>query len=217
MREEDWLECNDPDAMLAFLSLRAGGRKFRLFVCACCRRAWHLLREDTRKWVEVVERHVDGLASLDEVNAASRQADLAWFSYQHVVMSAAHGLLEPLSAAIPHALRLARGIAGEGTPAEECDARFREERAVQAALLHDVYGNPFRVYKRERGWITFQNHFAFKLALTTYRNRTFDDLPILADAVEEAGCTDAAILSHLRSAGPHVRGCWALDLILGKR
>jgi hypothetical protein len=46
--------------------------------------------------------------------------------------------------------------------------------------------------------------------------RAFGGLPILADAVEEAGCTDADILGHLRGPGAHYRGCWALDSLRGK-
>jgi hypothetical protein len=55
-----------------------------------------------------------------------------------------------------------------------------------------------------------------KLATAIYAGRTFDELPVLADALEDAGCTDAELLGHLRSPGPHVRGCWAVDLVLGK-
>ena len=53
------------------------------------------------------------------------------------------------------------------------------------------------------------------LARETYDDRAFHRLPILADALEDAGCDDEAILGHLRSHGPHVRGCWAVDLCLG--
>jgi hypothetical protein len=55
-----------------------------------------------------------------------------------------------------------------------------------------------------------------QLARSAYDNRAFDHLPILADALEEAGCTDAAILGHLRGPGPHARGCWVVDAFLGK-
>jgi hypothetical protein len=65
----------------------------------------------------------------------------------------------------------------------------------------------------EPAWCTPQ---ALALARTAYEERRFEDLPLLADALEEAGCTDEAILSHLRGPGPHVRGCWALDLVLGR-
>jgi hypothetical protein len=54
------------------------------------------------------------------------------------------------------------------------------------------------------------------MAQNIYQDRTFENLPLLADALEDAGCTDAAILSHCRKPGVHVRGCWAVDLLLGK-
>jgi hypothetical protein len=54
------------------------------------------------------------------------------------------------------------------------------------------------------------------MARRIYDERAFHDLPILADALEEAGCTDAEILAHCRSSGEHVRGCWVVDLVLGK-
>jgi hypothetical protein len=55
-----------------------------------------------------------------------------------------------------------------------------------------------------------------KLAVVIYADKLFADLPILADALEDHGCTDTDLLTHLRGPGPHVRGCWALDLVLGK-
>jgi hypothetical protein len=73
-------------------------------------------------------------------------------------------------------------------------------------------GNPTRTTERET-WLT---PTVETLATTIYDQRAFDRLPILADALEEAGCTDADILSHCRQPGVHVRGCWVVDLILGK-
>jgi hypothetical protein len=91
------------------------------------------------------------------------------------------------------------------------EARESEER-LQVAILRDIFGNPFRaaVAPPKRASIVAA------LAQLVYDDRAFDRLPILADALEDAGCTDAAILEHLRGPGPHVRGCWALDLVLGK-
>jgi hypothetical protein len=82
-----------------------------------------------------------------------------------------------------------------------------------AALLREVAGNPYRPVIVAPSWL---NADVLRLAQGAYDESRFDDLPILADALEDAGCADEALLSHLRSAGPHVRGCWALDLILGK-
>jgi hypothetical protein len=90
------------------------------------------------------------------------------------------------------------------------------EQAEQSRLLRDVQGNPFRPVAVEPGWLAWNDGTVVKLAQGIYEERAFDRSPILADALEEAGCTDADLLGHLRSPGPHVRGCWALDLVLGK-
>jgi hypothetical protein len=84
---------------------------------------------------------------------------------------------------------------------------------VQAALIRCIFGNPFRPVSFDLAWRTPQ---AQALALTAYEARCFEDLPFLADALEEAGCTEEAILSHLRGPVPHVRGCWVIDLVLGR-
>ncbi|HVK15982.1 MAG TPA: hypothetical protein VM533_03475 [Fimbriiglobus sp.] len=83
----------------------------------------------------------------------------------------------------------------------------------QCDLLRCVLGNPFRPVTAEARWLTST---AVGLAQTIYVERAFDRLPILADALEEAGCDDPDVLSHLRGDGPHVRGCWVVDLVLGK-
>jgi hypothetical protein len=76
-----------------------------------------------------------------------------------------------------------------------------------------VFANPFRPTAVEPAWLT---QTVTALAQDIYDERAFERLPILADAVEEAGCTGAALLGHLRGSGAHVRGCWAVDLLLGK-
>ena len=87
-----------------------------------------------------------------------------------------------------------------------------------AGLVREVFGNPFLIPPPscDPAWRSWQDATPVKLARGAYEDRAFDRLPVLSDALEEAGCTDANILSHLRSPGPHVRGCWALDLVLCK-
>jgi hypothetical protein len=80
--------------------------------------------------------------------------------------------------------------------------------------LRDIFGNPFRPASLAPAWRT---PAALKLAEAIYDERAFDRLPILADALEEAGCNDADILTHCRGGGDHVRGCWVVDWILGKK
>jgi hypothetical protein len=90
--------------------------------------------------------------------------------------------------------------------------RLREGEV--AALLRDTAGNPFRPVSADPTGLTAA---AVGLAQTIYADRAFDRLPILADALEEAGCDNADVLAHCRGGGPHVRGCWVVDLVLGKR
>ncbi len=83
-------------------------------------------------------------------------------------------------------------------------------------LLRDVVGNPYRLVTVDRAWLVWKDTCVVRLAQTIYADRTFDRLPILADALEDAGCDNADILAHCRSPEPHVRGCWVVDLLLGK-
>jgi hypothetical protein len=80
--------------------------------------------------------------------------------------------------------------------------------------LRDIFGNPFRPVTADPRWLTST---AVALARTIYTDRAFDRLPILADALEDMGCDNADVLTHCRGDGPHVRGCWVTDLVLGKK
>ena len=91
-----------------------------------------------------------------------------------------------------------------------------EDTRALPGLLREVFGNPFCRRGADLGWLSRCNA-PRQVAGAIYADRCFSQLPILADALEDVGCTEVAILEHLRSPGPHVRGCWALDLILGKQ
>jgi hypothetical protein len=92
-------------------------------------------------------------------------------------------------------------------------AAFRRETLEQCALVEEVYGHLLHRVPVEAGWRTPE---VVSLAAAIDQQQRFEDLPILADALEEAGCTDPAILTHLRGPGPHVRGCWPVDMVLAK-
>ncbi|MBP3959064.1 hypothetical protein J8F10_27790 [Gemmata sp. G18] len=86
-------------------------------------------------------------------------------------------------------------------------------REVQADLFREIFGNPFRETKFDKRWRTSD---VMLLADDIYTDRAFDRMPILADALQDAGCDSADVLNHLRDpSATHVRGCWALDLALG--
>jgi hypothetical protein len=96
----------------------------------------------------------------------------------------------------------------------EYDAAAAPERLAQADLLRDVFGPlPFRSVTLNPSWLTSD---ATGLAAGIYAERAFDRLPILADALQDAGCDDQGLLDHCRGEGPHVRGCWVVDQVLGK-
>ena len=90
------------------------------------------------------------------------------------------------------------------------------ERAAQTRLLRDIFGNPFHPVAVDPAWLAWNDGAIPKMAQAIYGERAFDRLPLLADALEDAGCTEADILAHCRGPGPHVRGCWVVDLLLGK-
>jgi hypothetical protein len=113
---------------------------------------------------------------------------------------------------------VAVSTAATASDADGWDEAISKERQAQCDLLRCLFGNPFRPPPRiDPAWRVRNDGTVKKLAEAIYQGRSFDRLPILADALEDAGCDDAALLGHLRAPGPHVKGCWALDLILGKQ
>jgi hypothetical protein len=98
-------------------------------------------------------------------------------------------------------------------PAIDWQLMSASELAIQAALLRDIFGNPFRPVAFDPRWRTST---AIGLARTMYESRDFAAMPVLADALEEAGCDSPDVSSHCRGPGPHVRGCWVVDRVLDK-
>jgi hypothetical protein len=106
----------------------------------------------------------------------------------------------------------ARVVANPREKREAWDA----ERAAQCSLLRDIFDHHFRAVTFDPDWLAWNDSCVVRIARSIYDRRTFEEMPILGDAFEDAGCTDAAILDHCRAPGPHVRGCWLLDALLGK-
>jgi hypothetical protein len=212
MTEAQWLACRDPDALLEFLRQRAYGRhgnhpdarRLRLFACACCRRAWPALADErSRRAVEVAERYADRRATRQELARA--------FIAARGIGQAGHAAFAAATACAPrgNAGRVAAQAALAGNP-----RHWAAERTAQADLLRDIFGNPFvPAIVVEAEWLSGRDRAISELARAAYDEHTFDGLPLLADALENAGCTSAGLLTHLRSPGPHARGCWALDLV----
>jgi hypothetical protein len=233
MTEAEWLTCTDPRMMLAFLQGKTSQRKLRLFVCACCRRIWQLLNDQqNRAAVEMAERFADGGISYEQLEEAAAQAATPPYAQDatYAVQGAtALGYIAQLVCVTANSASWSAAnvaaIHGMSTGrTTSWDQARSAERAEQCRLLWDVTGRlPFKRVLLDPFWLTWNDALVVRLAQGAYEERHLPDgtldksrLAILADALEEAGCTDAEILDHLRVPAPHVRGCWAVDLILGK-
>ena len=215
--EAEWCKCVEPRDMVwtlrdrVNLKLKRNERRLRLFGVACCRRIWHLLDDLARRAVEAAELCADGagrpaeMLALSEALGRPEYLHVARWTAVRVVSSRKptytfmSGHWDGPDALAAHAL---------GTEEDE-----NAERVVQSHLLRDIFGNPFRPVAFSPEWRTGA---AVALARQMYESREFSAMPILADALQDAGCDTDAILSHCRGGGPHVRGCWVVDLVLGK-
>jgi hypothetical protein len=214
MTEAEWLTCTDPTPVVKFLRRRkASVRKWRLAAVACCRRRWHLLEDQrSRDAVLIAERFADGEVSKAEMTAAHKAA-------YDLYLGDERSVFDPGRDALGAAAGAAMTIPGHAFNR----AAWRREPSEVCSLLREVFGNPFRPITLAPSILDWNDATVVRLAQSAYEERnlpagTLDTgrLAVLADALEEAGCTDADILGHLRGPGPHVRGCWPVDLCLGK-
>jgi hypothetical protein len=241
MDEATWLNATDPAPMLAFLreNRKASDRKLRAFACGCVRRIWPLLTEAvSRTAVEVAERFADGAAGHDELKKAHRAAvfllrpeesgDARADASHAAVHTAALSLLKgrydaPTGAAAAAAAAAAEFAAAEQATRDELASvaawfSAREaERAAQADLLRDIFGPlPFRAAALAPSVLAWNDRLVVRLARAIYEERAFDRMGILADALLDAGCDNDEVVAHCREQGSHQRGCWSLDLLLGR-
>lgn len=243
MTEQQWQTSTDPVAMLAWLGSqqRTTRRKLRLFVCAACRMTWPHLGPAVRRLIEVAEDEAgaDSRAHPRSSLLGSRFHDAVLSLYgelsrcgerlgelEEAVRSVMMGW-EPSLGRSEEGAVVVRALCPPATP------------AGQAELLRELFGDPFcqvrqvgateylqnlgvspQRHTREilfvRQWRTWHDGAVGQLAHAIHEEHDFSRLPILADALEDAGCAETALLEHLRRAGDHVRGCWALDLVLDR-
>jgi hypothetical protein len=230
MTEEEWLSCSDPTPMLESLrpSGKASERKLRLFACACCRRIWDLLTDDrSRKAVELAERAADHPVSANLLDSVSGGAEEAFedaitddredgsdgagigSARRAAACSAASYASNSPVVRVADALEVIQAAA-------DATVNPDAERAAQATILRDIFGNPFRQVGVDPSWLAWNGGLVPVVAGAIYVGRAFHRLPVLAGVLEEAGCSDADILAHCHGPGPHFRGCWVVDLLLGK-
>jgi hypothetical protein len=188
-------------------------RKFRLFYCGCCRLRWaDLPAEALRQAVGVVERFADGFAGRQEWVEARRSSAVAvraargamWRSGHAQPQTDAAGLASLVVRAAEAHHALERGSIPAGFPIAAAD---------QAALLRDLFRHPFHPFHADPAWFT---DTVTLLARQIYRERAFELMPVLGDALQDAGCDDAEVLGHCYGPGPHTLGCWLVDLLSGR-
>jgi hypothetical protein len=243
MNEAGWLTCSNVQDLLGHKGeKRRSGRKLRLFAVACCRRGWELLVDPrSRQAVEAHEAYADGLIGkqdLLKVASESRRVpydqrvdgpegpdhaehNAAWavakFQLTLRVEVVAYDMADAVNSRTTELLE-SRGkdIGNRRMVYEAIQSGGIDEGRFQADLFREVFGNPFRPPTIDPAWLSWNGVTIPGLALAIYDEKAFERMPILGDALEEAGCSDPVILDHCRREGGHVRGCWVLDALLGR-
>jgi hypothetical protein len=229
MTEAEWLTAADPKSMLGFLQSKASERKLRLFACACCRRIDHLLTLDPyQKALDLAEKYADQPPAVSRFKSANTRLWKARqglsSTHQHdaamtAVIHCFHVGVEEFAQWAAETAFDAEALEGyEETPDSEPNyahlrATHRSALSDQSRLLVDIIGNPFRPVTLDASWLASTVH---ALATRIYDEKAFDRMPILADALQDAGCDNEDILNHCRQASEHVRGCWVVDLVLDR-
>ena len=234
MTEEEWIASVNLYAMLDRVWDGADDRKLRLYACGCCRGIWtKLIGQRSREAVQAAEDYADQSGSVD-LSRSNYWAEADGFAIdmkqdryrQERRLVEAGGLLEEdtvedcgMLDAAGHRLSFATArqsaSAAEFATAPDIVEFFtRVDPSIHSLpVFRDIFGNPFRPVIANPTWLTPK---VVAIATAIYADRACDRMSILADALEEAGCTNADVLLHCRGAGPHVRGCWVVDLVLGK-
>ncbi len=225
MTEAEWMACTDPDPMLEFLRGKVTDRKLRLFGVACCRLLLQRVRVNSwdEQAVDVAERFADGKATTTELEAAAAGTTPDWTAAFacHEAASLEGGVDAAEYAADNAAWEAgshAAFVVGKAEGSPSFNAGRDVERAAQANLLRDIFGPlPFRPVTVHPHTLAWNDRLVVRLSQAIYDERRWGDMPILSDALLDAGCDDDEVLAHCRSGGEHVRGCWVIDLLLGKQ
>jgi hypothetical protein len=222
MTEQQWLECTDPRPMLEYFGEMRLEPRLRRLAVECCRRVRHLITEEVfRTAADAGEAFADDPRNKKNTIKAIAQASIiAWGRMRQYELSADSNQFRAACSAVAtcastdqlaalNAMRAAAQAVNR-TDANCCDV---DELQHQAALIRDIFGNPFCPVPLGPDKLDPRIKAVVQ---SMYDNRNFQEMPQLADALVDSGCTSTDILSHCRSEGPHVRGRWVVDLLLGK-
>jgi hypothetical protein len=197
--EAEWHTSADPEPMLNVLGSKPSRRKFGLYACACIRKYREIMGpglDFPLERIELCERYADGLATHEEWWTVTREQDHFYPWKEDDAWLEATRAVEVVAWATD----------GNGRPSADAKPKM-------ISFVRDIFGNPFRPAKIAPEWLTST---VVALATGIYKERAFDRMPILADALQDAGCDNTDVLNHCRTDAPHVRGCWVIDFLLGK-
>jgi hypothetical protein len=229
----EWRDSVDVEAMLMHLRLTRAGtdRQWRLFACACARRVWDLLSPSGQAAVVAAEEFCDGVPlprSLQEIGyrvlSAAGTSEEARRARNEAAAAARHCTdMDPVyagqagkSAANAEGWNAATGLPRAVLVRPHWERARNLAREYQAGLLRDLF-TPFHPPLHiEPAWLSWDRGTVRNMAEVIDRERDYTRLPVLADALEDAGCTEPLILAHCREDQVHTRGCWVVERLLGR-
>jgi hypothetical protein len=213
LTEDEWLTYSLPGPLLALMHDWISPRKQILLACADA--GPEIALHDPH--YTVAEKFVEGKATAAELAssqaALQREADEDPYFWDRFHNTHADEVFRR-----QHLLAVALGRENlvDLDPGELPCHPFSPMAEGGANLVREVIGNPFQPFVVDPAWLSWREGTVRILAQRIYDERTFELMPVLADALQDAGCEDNNALTHCRSPGPHVRGCWVLDHLLGK-
>lgn len=213
MTKEEWLTAADPAPMFKLLhpTRRTYRRKFWLYGAACCRRIWpRITNPVSQRAVQAAEEFAEGRISRLDLEAISEEAhQVEGIDEDPVVTAAAHAV----DYVGPDGWANSSSV-GESVIEALPEAERAGELKWQSDLMRELLGPlPFRFVTIEPAWLTWNGGVVAQLAESIYSDNAFDRMPLVGDALQEAGCTNAEILNHCRQTAGHIRGCWVIDLL----
>jgi hypothetical protein len=219
MNEMQWLACSNAEQMLEFMRGKSRIRRYRLFACACARGFWDRLTDDRcRRAIISAEFYADQIVTLRDLR---RMGSEALKVVQNGYNTQTRGTPESKAADMAYIAADGRSFNSTIMVLRDLDDSKKQSLTL---IVHDLFGNPFRPIALSGEWLAWNSAIVVRLAQAAYDERTLPAgtldnarLAVLSDALEEAGCADEQILMHLRSGGEHYRGCWVIDLLLGKQ
>src|SRR5262245_38232255 len=210
-----WRTSKVPEKLLGAVQGLVSDRQLRLFACACARLYWDRLSPEARQAVEAAERHLDRPATYAAMIAAGTLAASTYQVTDYLDDDPPdYTVVDALGRAAAYA-NAWRAAVGAIAHVRVKGATKKQQQQSACALMREVFGDPFAPPRVDPAWFAREGGIVRKLARSIYEERAFDRMPILGDALEEAGCHDKDILGHCRDVkAGHVRGCWVLELCL---